>query len=71
MAVFQELAPGDTLLVGGHTRIRLEHKSGSRARLRIESDQDIDRVKAGEPLPPTTATPTAAPGAPRARLRRS
>lgn len=51
MAVFQELAPGDTLLIGSGTRIRMEHKSGGRARLRIDSDQDIERVKAGEPLP--------------------
>lgn len=53
MAVFQELAPGDTLLIGSGTRIRMEHKSGGRARLRIESDQDIERVKAGERLPAT------------------
>jgi hypothetical protein len=60
MAVFQELAPGDTLLIGSNTRIRLEHKSGGRARLRIESDQDIERVKAGERL----ATPAKAPATP-------
>lgn len=58
MAVYQELAPGDTLLIGSGTRIRLERKSGGRARLRIESDQDVDRVKAGEPLP-TPAKPAA------------
>jgi hypothetical protein len=67
MAVFQELTPGDTLLIGGTTRIRLEHKSGGRARLRIESDQDIERVKAGDPVPATTTAQ--APPAPPDKLR--
>lgn len=71
MAVFQELTPGDTLLIGGTTRIRLEHKSGGRARLRIESDQDIERVKAGEPVPATKAQePPAPPDKPRPFLKR-
>ena len=64
MAVYQELAQGDTLIVGG-SRIRLERKSGQRARLMIDSDQDIEVVKAGDPMPaeaketpPVTETPT-------------
>lgn len=51
MAVFQELAPGDVLMIGPDTRIRMERKSGSRARLRIDSTQDIERVPAGQPTP--------------------
>lgn len=52
MAVFIELNTGDSLVIGSNTRVRLEHKSGSRARLRIDSSEDIERVKAGEQLPP-------------------
>lgn len=51
MAVYLDLAAGDTLLIGSNTRIRLERKSGGRARLRIESSQDVDHVKAGDDLP--------------------
>lgn len=51
MAVFQELAPGDVLMIGPDTRIRMERKSGSRARLRIDSTQDIERVPAGQDAP--------------------
>ena len=53
MALIQELAPGDTLVIG-NTRIRLERKSGQRARLRIDSDQDVEHVKAGGEQPPAT-----------------
>lgn len=57
MAVFIELDPGDTLAIGPRTRVRLERKSGQRARLRIESDEDIERVKAGDEPPPMVAPP--------------
>lgn len=50
MAVYIELAQGDTLTIG-KSRIRLERKSGQRARLMIDSHEDIDRIKAGEPVP--------------------
>lgn len=50
MAVYMDLAPGDTLTIG-KSRIRLERKSGQRARLMIDSREDIDRIKAGEPVP--------------------
>lgn len=50
MAVYMELAQGDTLLLGD-SRIRLERKSGQRARLMIDSTLDIDRIKAGDPVP--------------------
>lgn len=36
---FQELSYGDSLVIGDVT-ITLEHKSGSKARLSIESDTD-------------------------------
>ena len=72
MAVFVELAPGETLLIGNGTQIRLERKAGGRARLRIESDQDIDRVKAGEPIPatPTAVHATTNPNQPQPFLKR-
>lgn len=61
MAVYMDLQQGDTLLVG-NSRIRLERKSGQRARLMIDSTEDIERVKAGEPVPATRkAAPAAAP----------
>ncbi|CAM5591324.1 hypothetical protein [Rhodanobacter lindaniclasticus] len=63
MAVFQELAPGDVLMIGPDTRIRMERKSGSRARLRIDSTQDIERVPAGQPAPQLQATKTPAAAA--------
>lgn len=64
MAFFVDLAPGDTLVVGHGTRIVMESKTGQRARLRVDSDQDVERVKAGESLP-TRATSADVP-APRA-----
>jgi hypothetical protein len=66
MAVMLDLAPGDTLVVGTGTRIRMVQKSGQRARLAIDSHEDVERIKAGEDVPPLTskttapATPTAA-----------
>ena len=60
MAVYQELAQGDTLIVGS-SRIRLERKSGQRARLMIDSDQDIEVVKAGEAMPDAATHPQETP----------
>ncbi|MGC1549385.1 MAG: hypothetical protein WA777_12720 [Rhodanobacter sp.] len=63
MPFFQELAPGDTLMVGHDTRITLVAKSGQRARLKIDSDADIERIKSGDPIPetkPQAAAPVAA-----------
>lgn len=60
MAVYMELAPGDTLVVG-KSRIRLERKSGQRARLMIDSAEDIERVKAGEPVPATVPLQAGSP----------
>jgi hypothetical protein len=63
MAVYMELSQGDTLVIG-NSRIRLERKSGQRARLMIDSADDIDRIKAGDAVPAAKATP--APVTPRA-----
>ena len=61
MAYYMELAPGDTLVVGDGTRISVERKSGQRTRLKIESDQDVERIKAGEPVPPRHQRTSPAP----------
>jgi hypothetical protein len=58
-----ELAQGDTLLLG-NSRIRLERKSGQRARLMIDSTLDIDRIKAGERVPEPDADGDADDGKP-------
>lgn len=60
MAVYMELSQGDTLMIG-KSRIRLERKSGQRARLMIDSAEDIERIKEGEPVPSTA--PSSAPTA--------
>jgi hypothetical protein len=61
MAYYMELAPGDTLVVGDGTRISVERKSGQRTRLKIESDQDVERIKAGEPVPARQITKPPSP----------
>lgn len=63
MAVYMELSQGDTLVIG-NSRIRLERKSGQRARLMIDSTDDIDRIKAGDAVPAAKAPPAST--APRA-----
>lgn len=55
MALHLDVEPGDTIRIGAHTTVRMERKSGQRARLRIESTEDIDQFKAGEPVPPMQA----------------
>ena len=57
MRVYQELSPGDTLVIGNGTRVTLEHKSGRRARLRIESTEDIEHVQAAAPGPARPGNP--------------
>lgn len=64
MAFFVDLAPGDTLVVGHGTRIVMESKTGQRARLRVDSDQDVERVKAGESLPTRATSADATPPRP-------
>lgn len=44
MALFLDIGPNDQLRVGADTIITIEHKSGRRARLRIESTATIDMV---------------------------
>jgi hypothetical protein len=68
MAVILELAPGDTLVVGTGTRIRMVQKSGQRARLAIDSHEDVERIKAGDEVPPL-AGKTSAPAAPAAPVK--
>lgn len=45
MASFFDVQPGDILRIGPGTRITVQHKSGNRARLRIESDEPIGFVR--------------------------
>lgn len=59
MAVVMELSVGDSLVIG-KSIIRLDRKNGSRARLVIDSSEDIERIKAGDRLP-NTATNQQAP----------
>lgn len=51
MALHVELGPGDTLRVGTGTLIRMERKAGRRARLAIDSKDDIAHYPAGSPIP--------------------
>ena len=58
MAFYQELLPGDTLVVG-NSRIQIERKTGQRVRVAIESPEHVERIKAGEPMPALTSKSTA------------
>lgn len=62
MAVFMELAPGDVLRIGKSV-VRLEYKTGARARLSVESGEHIERIKAHDAraqAPGQSAAPAAA-----------
>lgn len=61
MAVYLELGVGDTLVIG-NSRITVDRKSGQRTRLRIDSTEDVERIKAGDPVP-RAAQQVAAPQA--------
>lgn len=50
MAVVMELSVGDSLVIG-KSIIRLDRKNGSRARLVIDSAENIERIKAGDRQP--------------------
>lgn len=52
MAVVMELNTGDSLVIG-KSIIRLDRKNGSRARLVIDSSENIERIKAGDRMPPS------------------
>jgi hypothetical protein len=51
MALYLDLAPGDSLRIGHDTVLKMEAKSGQRARVRIESKHDVRHLKAGEVEP--------------------
>lgn len=51
MALYLDLAVGDSLRIGPDTVIKMEAKSGQRARVRIESKHDVRHLKAGESEP--------------------
>lgn len=59
MALFLNVLPGESLTIG-RTRITLEDKAGRRARLRIESPDDVHHEKAGSPA---LSAPKSAPAA--------
>lgn len=70
MALFLDLDNGDAVRIGEGTVVRLEAKSGKRARLRIESSEDVEHVKGAEPTTaglqraaPVVDTPAPAPAA--------
>lgn len=60
MAMFQDLRPGDSIRVGA-TTITVQAKSGARSRLRIDSPEDVQVIRA-EDAGADVATP--APRAP-------
>lgn len=51
MALFLELEPGDAVRIGPGTTLQLVAKSGKRTRLRIESTEDVQQIRAGEAAP--------------------
>ena len=57
MALHIEVEPGDSIRIGPHTTVRMERKSGQRARLRIDSTEDIAQYKAGEAVPAIESPP--------------
>lgn len=48
MALFLEVEIGDAVRIGDGTVVRLEAKSGKRARLRIESRDDVNHIRGGD-----------------------
>lgn len=70
MALFLDLELGDALRIGDDTVVRLEAKSGKRARLRIESPADVKHLRGGEEAKagltrPAPAEPMPAPAGPK------
>ena len=71
MAMYADLRPGDAVQIGG-SRITIEHKTGGRSRLRIDSGEDIQIHRAGEAAQaaaPRAGQVAAAPAVPRLPLR--
>ncbi|GEM_PF-7123746 len=54
MALKLDLAPGDAVRIGDSV-IKLEEKSGKRARISIDSNEDIQAYKAGAKIPSSKA----------------
>ena len=48
MALLLDVEIGDAVRIGDGTVVRLEAKSGKRARLRIESRDDVNHVRGGD-----------------------
>ena len=68
MSLFRDVAPGQALRIGD-TVVQVEHKTGNRVRLRIDSPHPVEHVTAAKPqLSPASppATPGPAPAAPSA-----
>lgn len=57
MALQLDLAPGDVLLIGTGTKLRVEAKTGKRMRVSIESDYRVTR----EPRNPTNSAKQESP----------
>lgn len=47
MAMFQDLRPGDSIRIGS-TTITVQAKSGARSRLRIDSSEDVQVIRADD-----------------------
>lgn len=60
MAMFQDLRPGDSVRIGS-TVITVQAKTGGRARLRIDSQEDVQVIRA-EDADSDVAKPVSAPG---------
>jgi hypothetical protein len=68
MAVFLDVPVGDSVRIGNST-ITVEEKSGRRARLRIDTREDVSLERAGamrrvEPAPPSAQPAPSAPTPP-------
>lgn len=64
MALFLDAEPGDEIRIG-QSVVRIERKSGQKARLRIESTEDVHHTKPGdEPEQPAAPAFTRAPRPP-------
>lgn len=48
MALFLDVVPGESILIGNNTRITVEDKTGRRTRLRIDAADGVRLTKAGE-----------------------
>ncbi len=57
MAKFVDIRPGEVVRIGADTLVTLEHKSGQRARLRIDSKESVSHLKAVDPKETTVPAP--------------